>query len=420
MAVVLETFVNGKTLSDPSVPNTTLVGAMDAVTTTIVYASVANLPSSGQFRVLVNDELMLNTTLVGTTGTVTRGVESTTAAAHADASSVFQPLTQGGMARAPGPLTTAGDITYLDANGAPARLAIGSSTNVLKVSAGLPSWGAAATGDVVGPSSSVDNTLVRFDGTTGKLIQDYTSGAPTGSDTGGITIPTTLTLGTSGILSGGTNLIEQSNGTNAQKFRLGNTITTPSTAGEWFKLDWQTTANQIRLGAAKGSSSGTARVMSLDYGGTEASPVAAITVPITSGDITFGGGVALPNGSDSAPSLHFSSDSSTGWYRNASNQWTWLANGGNKISLIDGFARLGSTMSIVWSNGDSTNSADTGLSRISAGVVGVGTGAQGSTAGTIRSSYQSSDGSAGVTAGPFTAVTAITVKNGIVTAITGT
>ena len=43
------------------------------------------------------------------------------------------------------------------------------------------------TGDVVGPSSSTDNAIVRFDGTTGKLIQNYTSGAPTISDTGAIT-----------------------------------------------------------------------------------------------------------------------------------------------------------------------------------------------------------------------------------------
>jgi hypothetical protein len=34
--------------------------------------------------------------------------------------------------------------------------------------------------------------------------------------------------------------------------------------------------------------------------------------------------------------------------------------------------------------------------------------------------YKSSDGSAGVSAGPFTAITSITVKNGLITAITGT
>jgi hypothetical protein len=43
-------------------------------------------------------------------------------------------------------------------------------------------------GDVVGPGSSTDNALVRFHEATGKVIQGYTSGAPTASDTGEITI----------------------------------------------------------------------------------------------------------------------------------------------------------------------------------------------------------------------------------------
>lgn len=39
-------------------------------------------------------------------------------------------------------------------------------------------------GDVVGPASSTDNAIARFDGTTGKIIQNYTSNAPTISDSG--------------------------------------------------------------------------------------------------------------------------------------------------------------------------------------------------------------------------------------------
>jgi len=47
-------------------------------------------------------------------------------------------------------------------------------------------WAAAATGDVVGPSSSTDNAISRFDGTTGKIIQNSTA---TLSDDGTITSP---------------------------------------------------------------------------------------------------------------------------------------------------------------------------------------------------------------------------------------
>jgi len=84
------------------------------------------------------------------------------------------------------------------------------------------------------------------------------------------------------------------NATTAQKFRIYNTRTTIDTAGEWFKLDWATTSNQFRFGAVKGSSTGTARVATWDYGGVEATPTAAITVPATSGALTFGGGIILP------------------------------------------------------------------------------------------------------------------------------
>lgn len=45
------------------------------------------------------------------------------------------------------------------------------------------------SGDVVGPASSTDNAIARFNGTTGKLIQDYTSGAPTIDDNGLATFP---------------------------------------------------------------------------------------------------------------------------------------------------------------------------------------------------------------------------------------
>lgn len=79
--------------------------------------------------------------------------------------------------------------------------------------------------------------------------------------------------------------------TNPQKFRVYNTFTTVETAGEWFAIDWITTANVCNLQAVKGSSSGTARVLNISYGGTQASPVAAISVPITSGQVTFGGGL---------------------------------------------------------------------------------------------------------------------------------
>lgn len=49
-----------------------------------------------------------------------------------------------------------------------------------------PSGGSGGVGDVVGPGSSTDNALVRFDSTTGKLTQNSTV---TLDDTGAITVP---------------------------------------------------------------------------------------------------------------------------------------------------------------------------------------------------------------------------------------
>jgi hypothetical protein len=44
--------------------------------------------------------------------------------------------------------------------------------------------GGGGSGDVTGPASSNDNAIARFSGTTGKIIQDYTSNAPTITDDG--------------------------------------------------------------------------------------------------------------------------------------------------------------------------------------------------------------------------------------------
>lgn len=86
------------------------------------------------------------------------------------------------------------------------------------------------------------------------------------------------------------NTLALRNSTNAQRLRIYNSFTTVDTSGEWLKIDWQVTANQCRIGTVMGTSAGTARVLSIDYGALSASPTAAITIPIASGAIVFGGG----------------------------------------------------------------------------------------------------------------------------------
>jgi hypothetical protein len=76
---------------------------------------------------------------------------------------------------------------------------------------------------------------------------------------------TDLTLGTSGKISGGANLLEQRNSTNAQAFRVYNTF--PGSNNEWGGFDWQTTANTLRIGTDK-AASGLARAIDIVLGGT--------------------------------------------------------------------------------------------------------------------------------------------------------
>jgi hypothetical protein len=82
-----------------------------------------------------------------------------------------------------------GSSTFIGLTDVPASYS-GQALKVARVNAGetaLEFATVSGTGDVVGPASSTDNAIVRFDGATGKLIQNYTSGAPTVGDTGAIT-----------------------------------------------------------------------------------------------------------------------------------------------------------------------------------------------------------------------------------------
>ena len=72
---------------------TTLNGAIDASTTTVDVADGSVFPASGNYRLLVDDEIMLVTSRTANALTVTRGAESTTAAIHASNSDARAVLT---------------------------------------------------------------------------------------------------------------------------------------------------------------------------------------------------------------------------------------------------------------------------------------------------------------------------------------
>ena len=118
-------------------------------------------------------------------------------------------------------------------------------------------------------------------------------------DTGLVSIVTSL-----GFVTFGTDSANHCFGiratTNPQSLRLYNTFTS-TTSYERLELDWITTANTMLIGCQKGSGGGTARVMNLVYGGTT---TAAISVPITSGQVTFGGGLVAGGTITSGANFH--------------------------------------------------------------------------------------------------------------------
>jgi trimeric autotransporter adhesin len=102
------------------------------------------------------------------------------------------------------PLTTKGDV--LTHNGTDSiRVAVGTNGLCLKANSAQSSgleWGTcgSGTGDVVGPSSATDNAIVRFDSTTGKLVQN--SVVTVADTTGDISSPGNISLGVGGSVAG--------------------------------------------------------------------------------------------------------------------------------------------------------------------------------------------------------------------------
>ena len=132
------------------------------------------------------------------------------------------------------PITTAGTITLAGtlavANGGTgtASPAIVAGTNIT-VSGTWPNQTIAATsggtGDVVGPASSTDNALVRFDSTTGKLIQN--SVVIVGDTTGNMSGVGTLSVGGE-LTYGGVTLSNAVTGTGKMVLDTSPTLVTPA------------------------------------------------------------------------------------------------------------------------------------------------------------------------------------------------
>ena len=208
-----------------------------------------------------------------------------------------------------------GSMIYYTA-GTWTALASGTNNRVLLMSGGVPAWATSSlgTGDVTGPASSIDNEIIRFDGTGGKTIQG--SSAFLISDAGIVSSGTwqgsviTATYGGSGVSSltdggiligGGTGVFTALGVATNGQLPIGDGTTAPTLA------TLTGTANEIDITNGAGSITiGLVDPLAVSKGGTsKGSTPSNGQLPIGNGtDFTFatltqGSNVTITNASGS-------------------------------------------------------------------------------------------------------------------------
>lgn len=192
------------------------------------------------------------------------------------------------------------------------------------------------------------------------------------------------------------NTSEFYNSTTAQIVRIFNTRTDASN-GEWASLDWTTTANTFTIAAVK---NGTGTQRGINF----ATSATVLSLPATASGVSIITGLLKSNNYETS---------------NVAGYIAW--NGRSNIDTsADGVIRISNYAQTDFNRLQfgGTTSSFPALKRSSA--ILQGRLADDSDYCFIQAKWKSSDGTSGVSAGPFTAITAITVKDGLITSITGT
>lgn len=160
-----------------------------------------------------------------------------------------------------------------------------------------------------------------------------------------------------------------------------------------------------------GSTSGTATFTAPAVAGTTTNPVVASNA------------ITMPDGTAANPSINFSGFTNYGFWFDSRAGVGYSNNGAEEFVFTGSGTLLPSNASYGFTSGllGVGVTPDTSVSRgASAGIITIGNGTAGDFSGTIKATGFNSAGTAGVSAGPFTAVTSIQSIAGIVTTLGGT
>ena len=249
------------------------------------YTYAGTLPdvfSDSQFLLYDNSDSTRN--LAFDLGSISTGTTRTLTVPNASGRIQVEGQPIGNVTAAAGSFTTVGAtdiITAANATSAPPTTT-SAARGVLFPSLG----GANNQGAVYGGYPGTPTIGIGLGTSAGALTQVAAFTSTGLAVTGGLAATTSLTLGTSGILTGGTNLIEQVNSTNAQTFRVYNTFTATDNFERGF-FKWS--SNVLQIGTEKGSAGGTARALELQTDGVTRMTLGTDGHTRTSGQLFVGG-----------------------------------------------------------------------------------------------------------------------------------